>query len=80
MTGGDCSGYTGMSCDCSYRKGGCYITRLPPASAACNCKYRGFWTCSGEVTRCRDPNSPYCTSPGFNQPTCQQGGGDCGAY
>ena len=78
--GGDCEGYKTASCDCNYHRGGCTISNVPPPNTACKCKYKGWWTCGGDITRCRDFNSYYCKHPDSSKKTCYLGGGDCGGY
>ena len=77
---GDCEGYRSASCDCDYHSGGCTISKVPPPNTACKCKYKGFWTCGGDITRCRNFNSHYCKHPDSSINTCYLGGGDCGGY
>ena len=77
---GDCEGYRSASCDCDYHSGGCTISKVPPPNTACKCKYKGLWTCGGDITRCRNFNSHYCKHPDFSINTCYLGGGDCGGY
>lgn len=77
---GDCEGYKTATCDCNYHPGGCSISQVPPKNTACRCVYKGFWTCGGEITRCRDENSQYCKNPDSSINTCIQGGGDCEGY
>lgn len=60
--------------------GGCIIVEPAPPGKACNCKYEGYWTCSGAVTRCIDDNNYYCQHPDRSKQSCEQGGGDCGGY
>ncbi|GLC44931.1 hypothetical protein PLESTM_001666100 [Pleodorina starrii] len=67
------------TCDCDYHPGGCRVSRLPAAGAACKCTYKGAWTCGGAPTLCADPKSEACQRPKLNDvATCVQGGGDCG--
>lgn len=75
---GDCGAYS--SCDCEYRKGGCHVTKAAPANHACQCWYKGGWTCAGQVTLCINPDSPHCVRPDTFLQSCVQGKGDCGAY
>jgi glycerophosphoryl diester phosphodiesterase len=77
---GDCGGYRDAKCDCDYHRGGCSISMAAPSTTACKCKYKGAWTCGGEVVRCRDDSSSYCLNPDKSLNSCLQGGGDCGAY
>lgn len=76
----------GLSCDCDYRNksmfksGGCKIVDPAPPGMACYCKYQGFWTCSGAIAVCENPDSPDCRNPSRNKASCEQGGGDCGGY
>lgn len=78
--GGDCNGYRTATCDCDYHPGGCSISQAPPPYTACKCLYKGFWTCGGEITRCRDENSYFCRTPDTSFNTCLLGGGDCDGY
>jgi hypothetical protein len=68
------------SCDCDYHPGGCAISRAAPANQACQCTYKGAWTCGGRLVACRDPRSPQCLRPDTSIQACAQGGGDCGGY
>ncbi|XP_029440458.1 uncharacterized protein LOC115080438 [Rhinatrema bivittatum] len=68
------------TCDCDYHCGGCSISRVAPPNKACHCKYKGLWTCGGEVTDCKQPDAPYCKNPDRTLASCLEGGGDCGAY
>lgn len=77
---GDCEGYKTATCDCDYHRGGCTISKVPPPHTACKCKYKGWWTCGGDITRCRNPTSRYCSQPDSSRNTCLLGGGDCGGY
>ena len=77
---GDCEGYKTATCDCDYHPGGCSISKTPPPNTACRCVYKGFWTCGGDITRCRDFDSPYCKNPDTSVNTCIMGGGDCDGY
>ena len=77
---GDCEGYKTAQCDCDYSSGGCKISRVPPPDTACKCKYKGWWTCGGDITRCKSPSNFYCTHPDSSRNTCLVGGGDCGGY
>ena len=79
LGGGDCDGYKKASCDCNYRKGGCYISKAAPKGMACRCKYKGAWTCGGSVVKCKNPKSRYCTMPDKSKASCLLGGGDCKA-
>ena len=78
--GGDCEGYKHASCDCDYHPGGCSISQTAPHDTACKCKYKGGWTCGGEVERCLDPSSRYCRIPDQSAQSCFQGNGDCEGY
>jgi len=80
--GGDCGGYSEANgdCDCDYSSGGCKISTTPINNLACQCQYKGAWTCGGQVVRCRDQQSIYCKYPAADYQTCLQGGGDCGGY
>jgi hypothetical protein len=77
---GDCEGYKTATCDCDYHSGGCSISQAPPPNTACHCTYKGWWTCSGSITKCSDFNSYYCTNPDKSINTCRLGGGDCDGY
>ena len=83
---GDCGGYPEAKCDCKYLRrpwlapSGCYISKPPPPDVACECKYKGGWTCGGDITSCSDPTSPYCEHPDYSRATCLQGRGDCKGY
>ena len=77
---GECEGYKTATCDCDYHRGGCKISRVPPPNTACKCKYKGWWTCGGDITRCKNPNSYRCKHPDSSRSTCFLGGGDCGGY
>ena len=79
LGGGDCKGYK-TTCDCKYARGGCYISKAPPATTACKCRYKGGWTCGGSVIPCRHYTSPDCIRPNKSKSTCLLGGGDCGGY
>lgn len=80
LGGGDCEGYKSATCDCDYHRGGCSISQAPPPTTACRCSYKGFWTCGGSITRCKDFNSHYCSFPDKSIYTCRLGGGDCDGY
>lgn len=67
-------------CDCDYHPGGCSIVHAPPPNKACYCKYKGSWTCGGEITECAQSDAYHCKNPDSSLATCLQGGGDCGAY
>jgi len=67
-------------CDCDYHPGGCRISYAPPVNWACNCQYKGAWTCGGDVVMCQDPNNPNCKNPTTSFDTCVQGRGDCQGY
>jgi hypothetical protein len=77
---GDCGGYQAASCDCDYHRGGCTISKAPPAHTACQCKYKGAWTCGGSIVACRDDNADKCRNPDTSRQSCLLGGGDCGGY
>ncbi|XP_029440461.1 uncharacterized protein LOC115080439 [Rhinatrema bivittatum] len=68
------------TCNCHYHCGGCRISHVAPPIKACHCKYKGLWTCGGEVTDCVQPDAPYCKNPDRTLPSCLEGGGDCGGY
>jgi hypothetical protein len=78
--GGDCDGYKTASCDCDYHPGGCSISKAPPANTACQCNYKGAWTCGGSIVTCLDFDSPFCKQPDTSATSCAQGGGDCDGY
>ena len=78
--GGDCQGYKNVSCDCDYHKGGCTISKPAVVNTACKCKYKGGWTCGGDIDKCKDFSSQYCKSPDKSKNSCLQGLGDCGGY
>lgn len=79
--GGDCGGYDASSgCDCDYKRGGCIISKVAPKYSACKCKYKGFYTCGGEVVRCTNEGAAECVSPSSSKASCTLGGGDCGGY
>ena len=76
-------------CDCDYHSygflsnfpvGGCLISQAAPAYSACDCSYLGFFTCGGDVVRCRDEANSRCASPDMSKASCQLGGGDCDGY
>jgi len=69
-----------VPCDCDYHPGGCSISKAAPAGYACDCSYKGVWTCGGENVTCLDEQSPYCKAPDKSIQSCAQGGGDCGGY
>ena len=72
---------SGIECDCDYRgTGGCKIVDPAIPNTACYCKYEGFWTCSGRIAVCEDPQSFACKNPSRDKASCEQGGGDCGGY
>lgn len=72
------SNYT---CECSYSKGGCKITKAAPKGLACHCKYSFLWTCTGAtVVQCISNESSYCTQPDLSKESCAQGSGECGGY
>lgn len=77
---GDCQGYKNVTCDCDYHRGGSTISKAAPANTACRCDYKGFWTCGGNIVRCKDFASQACIAPSMDKPSCEQGGGDCGGY
>lgn len=77
---GNCEGYKSASCDCTFQSGGCVIISKPPPNAACRCDYKGFWTCRGNIVRCRAPAEHVCRNPDFSKSTCLYGGGNCGGY
>ncbi|XP_029440463.1 uncharacterized protein LOC115080440 isoform X2 [Rhinatrema bivittatum] len=68
------------TCDCDYHCGGCSISRVAPPNKACHCKYKGLWTCGGEVTDCKQPDAPYCKNPDRTLASCLEGGGNCRSY
>ncbi len=70
----------GDTCDCDYHAGGCSISKAAPAGLACQCNYKGAWTCGGKVTKCSNTNSPKCSSPDKSKAACLLGGGDCEGY
>ena len=76
---GDCGAYKDH-CDCSYRSGGCVITKPPPSGTACKCKDVGVWTCKADQVPCRRYHDKYCQSPDTSKATCIFGGGECGGY
>jgi len=76
----DVAPFPSAKCDCSYSKGGCTITTPAPAGTACRCKYKGAWTCGGDVVSCKDGTSAVCKAPGRDATSCVQGGGDCAGY
>nr|CAH0105159.1 unnamed protein product [Daphnia galeata] len=67
-------------CSCDYHSGGCSIRRPASPGNACKCSYKGFWSCAGSQTGCRDPSSHYCHNPDTSIQSCFLGGGDCGGY
>ncbi|KAM4709790.1 uncharacterized protein O3C94_023642 [Discoglossus pictus] len=67
-------------CTCEYHNGGCVLSGSPPAGKACQCKNKGVWKCTGDVTQCLQPDSPYCQKPDNSLETCLQGGGNCDGY
>lgn len=77
---GDCGGYTDYTCECSYGKGGCTITKPAPPGTACRCDYEGAWTCSGTIVTCKNDQAVDCLEPSTSIGSCVQGGGECGAY
>jgi hypothetical protein len=80
LGGGDCEGYKNVACDCDYHPGGCSISQAAPKDTACQCKYKGAWTCGGTIVKCLDPASPFCGNPGTSIESCLQGQGDCEGY
>ena len=80
LVDGDCEGYKTATCDCDYHRGGCTISQVPPKNTACYCSYKGFWTCGGSITKCKNFDSGYCSNPDSSIHTCRLGGGDCGGY
>merc|ERR1712096_185704 len=66
--------------DCDYHPGGCTISKAAPKYSACQCKYKGAWTCGGEVVRCPKEDDERCISPDLSNTSCIFGGGDCGGY
>lgn len=78
--GGDCDGYKDYTCDCDYSSGGCKISKAAPANTACDCSYKGAWTCGGTIVACGDESSPKCKAPDKSLAACLQGQGDCGGY
>jgi len=78
--GGDCDGYSTHKCDCSYSAGGCKISKIVSPNLACKCRYQGFFTCAGEVVKCKEPKSKQCLKPDTSVESCVQGGGDCAGY
>ncbi|XP_074647537.1 hatching enzyme 1.2-like [Tubulanus polymorphus] len=67
-------------CDCDYYTGGCRVSKPAPKGLACRCVYKGAWSCSGVVTRCKDHASAKCSQPDKTFESCQNGGGDCEGY
>ena len=67
-------------CDCNYHPGGCSISRPAPTGMACKCKYKGHWTCEGNIVQCRDPSNEFCLNPDKSVNSCMQGSGDCDGY
>merc|ERR1719272_28663 len=82
MGGGDCGGYSGdQDCDCDYHSGGCTISKVAPKHTACKCKYKGWFTCDGEVVQCRDDWDPLCLNPDLSETSCNlAAGSDCDGY
>ena len=74
------SDYPATACDCDYHSGGCSISKPATPGNACKCSYKGFYTCKGSQTGCRDASSKYCKRPDTSIQSCFQGGGDCGGY
>ncbi|XP_057376657.1 uncharacterized protein LOC130697880 [Daphnia carinata] len=72
--------YSAYACDCDYHSGGCVISQPAPPGSACRCSYKGFFTCRGSNTGCRDASSQYCKNPDTSIQSCFLGGGDCGGY
>lgn len=67
-------------CDCDYSRGGCKISEIAPAGWACDCSYKGFWTCGGKVVACQNESDLKCIAPDRSLESCKQGGGDCMGY
>jgi len=86
MGGGDCGGYSGsQDCDCDYKfkflGGGCKISQAAPKHTACECSYKGAFTCDGEVVQCRDDWDPLCLNPDLSETSCNlAAGSDCDGY
>jgi hypothetical protein len=59
----------------------CVISVAAPAGLACMCDNSTYnYSCLGAVVACKDPNSPFCTTPGTARENCLQGGGNCAGY
>ena len=69
-----------VPCDCDYHPGGCSISFPARNGSACQCSYKGAWTCGGSEVPCSDPSDPRCAAPDFSLRSCLLGGGDCGGY
>ena len=67
---------SGFDCDCDYHPGGCTISQAAPSGFACKCRYKGFWTCGGNVVQRRDTSSNYCKNPDTSAHSCLLGDGD----
>jgi len=68
----------GHSCDCDYTLGGCKISRAPPAGYSCKCKYKGWWSCRGQLRLCG--RNEECPAKCKSKTCCKKGQGDCGGY
>jgi hypothetical protein len=84
--GGDCLGYNYWAghgnCACSYRRGGCVISKPAPAHGACKCVLKGPLMCDGIVTFCKNPASDQCIKPDTSLSACLGGGAysNCNGY
>ena len=72
-------------CDCtfSYLPRGCKIAVPAPSNKACKCTNQGPWSspvCSGELVKCLNSSSEFCTKPDDSYASCAQGQGDCSGY
>lgn len=62
-----------INCDCDYSTGGCKISKAAPAGFACDCSYKGAWTCGGDIARCSDTDSSLCKNPTNSFESCLLG-------
>jgi len=67
-------------CDCDYHPGGCSLSLPAPRFQTCKCKYKGGWTCGGDLVTSCNRASNYCINPDLSLQTCILGHGDCLGY
>ena len=67
-------------CDCDYHPGGCSLSLPAPRFQTCDCKYKGGWTCGGDLVTSCNRASNYCINPDLSLQTCTLGKGDCLGY